>query len=345
MPTLTPRQENLLQFIVGEYVTTAAPVSSETLVRRAGLRLSSATVRNEMAALEDAGLISRPHISAGGVPSDEAYRYCVQLLLEPPPLPLDLQRALRVRMGKVAWDPEAWTGVAVQVLSDLAKNLAVVTMPRAQESRVRHLALVYLEELLVLLVVVLREARVHKELVHLQEPVNPEDLGSMANRLNAYFGGSSRREIQSKQVELASVESQLRSEVLHALEVEDRAMASDYFTEGLRHLLAQPEFDTVPRARVLVEALEERRLVQAVLREAPEAGALRVVIGHENHDDALKPMSVVVAQYGATGAMTGTLAVLGPTRMEYPWAMAGVQYLSTLLGELLEGVQGSRLTG
>jgi heat-inducible transcriptional repressor len=70
-----------------------------------------------------------------------------------------------------------------------------------------------------------------------------------------------------------------------------------------------------------------------------------VVIGHENHDDALKPMSVVVAQYGATGAMTGTLAVLGPTRMEYPRAMAGVQYLSTLLGELLEGVQGSRLSG
>lgn len=344
MPTLTSRQETLLQLIVGEYVTTAAPVSSETLLRRAGLPLSSATVRNEMAALEEAGLISRPHISAGGVPSDEAYRYCVQLL-EPPPLPPELQRALRVRMGRVAWDPEAWTGVAVQVLSDLAKNLAVVTMPRAQESRVRHLALVYLEELLVLLIVVLREARVHKELVHLHEPVNPEDLGSMANRLNAYFGGSSRKEIESKQVELASVESQLRSEVLHALEVEDQSLASDYFTEGLRHLLAQPEFDTVPRARVLVEALEERRLVQAVLREAPEAGALRVVIGHENHDDALKPMSVVVAQYGAAGAMTGTLAVLGPTRMEYPKAMSGVQYLSTLLGELLEGVQGSRFAG
>jgi heat-inducible transcriptional repressor len=341
MEVLTRRQATLLQFIVGEYVATAAPVSSEALRRRARLQLSAATVRNEMATLEEAGYITRPHISAGGIPGDSAYRYCVQLLMEPPILPRDARRDLRLRIGQVPWDPELWAQVAVRGLSDLTKNLAVITMPRAAEARLRHVATVSVGESLVLLVVVLGEAKVHKSLLHLDHYVDPYDVNMVASKLNRHFEGLSRKEILVNEASLNRTETRVRDEIVGALEMEDRALASDYFIEGLRHLLAEPEFDAVRRTRVLVEALEERRLVQAILREAPEVGALRVVIGHENNDAALKPLSVVVTQYGTPGSITGMIAILGPTRMEYQRAMAGVHYLSRLLGGLLEGAQGS----
>lgn len=337
MEVLTRRQATLLQFIVGEYVATAAPVSSEALLRRAGLQLSAATVRNEMATLEEAGYITRPHISAGGIPGDAAYRYCVQLVMQPPILPRDVQRDLRLRIGRVLWDPELWTQVAVRSLSDVTKNLAVVTMPRASEARLRHVATVSVGASLLLLVVVLGEGKVHKSLLRLDHYVDPYHANMLASKLNGCFEGLSRKEILVSEASLDGTETAVRDGIIGALEAEDRALASDYFIEGLRHLLAEPEFDAVHTARVLVEALEERRLVEAILREAPEVGALRVVIGHENHDAALKPLSVIVTQYGTPGSITGTIAILGPTRMEYQRAMAGVHYLSSLLGELLEG--------
>jgi heat-inducible transcriptional repressor len=224
------------------------------------------------------------------------------------------------------------------VLSELVHNLAIATFPRAPQTRVRRLELVYLQELLAMLVLVLQGARLRKRLVPLTEPVAPEELVEVTNKLNAHYAGLSQHEMASRRVEMTPLEELVLEQTIDAMEEEDRSVADQYLAEGLRHLLAQPEFMAAPRARDVVGALEEGRLVHALLIAAPDVGGVRVIIGNENEDAALKPLSIVVGQYGVAGGMAGTVGIVGPTRMEYDRTLAGVQYLSSLMSELVGGV-------
>ena len=338
--SLSARRAKVLEFIVGDYIATAAPVASEVVSRSRNLRVSPATVRNEMAALEEEGYIIRPHVSAGGVPTDKGYRYYVQFPSQGAELSDKVKRTVHQRFQEVEHDVDAWTRLVAQMLSELARNLAVATFPRASKSRVQHLELVYLQEALTLLILVLQEARLRKELVSWTTPVSREDLVMVTNKMNDQFAGLSREEVLKKPVELAPLEQQVRDEIVRVMEEEEKTFSVDYLTEGVRHLLAQPEFEASPRAREVVEALEERRLVQAILQETPAMGDLRVIIGEENQEETLKPMSVVIARYGVPGGSAGTVAVLGPTRMDYHKNIAGVQYLTSLMSELIEGIHG-----
>ena len=343
MQGLSLRREAILNFIIREHVATAAAVASEAVASGLALRVSPATVRNEMAFLENDGYITRPHVSAGAVPADKGYRFYVQQLLQASRLSGEQQFAMRRRFERVERDIEAWTGLAALLLSELVHNLAIVTSPWAPQPRVRHMELVYLQELLVLLVVVLQGARLRKKLVPLQEPVDPAELTQATNKLNAHYGGLSYREMISKHVPMTPLEEQVLENAIDMMEGGDQAASDDYLAEGLRHLLGQPEFAATPRARELVEALEEHRLVQALLVGAPEVGTVRVIIGEENQDLVLKPLSVVVGQYGVVGEMAGTVGIIGPTRMEYERTVAGVQFLSSLMSDLIVGMQGYSL--
>ncbi len=345
MALLTARRTEILNFVVREHVATAGPVSSEAV--RAGLRIrvSAATVRHEMAALEEEGYLSRPHVSAGAVPSDIGYRYYVQQLLTSPALSRSEQAALRNRFEHGAdRDVEASTHLATRMLSELVQNLAIVTLPHGRQSRLRHLEIVYLQELLIMLVLVFEGARLRKSLLTLQDPVDAETLGSVTNKLNAHFAGLSLAEMRSKGMRLAPFEERVAERTFDLMAEDEEAVSEEYLAEGLRHLLAQPEFmGGAPRARDLVEALEERRLLQALLTGAPQVGNVRVIIGGENQDEVLKPLSIVVGKYGVIGGMSGTVGIVGPTRMAYDHTMAGVRYLSSLMSELVEEVQGQPL--
>jgi len=186
---LTERRASLLSFIIQDYVDTALPVGSEYVVRRHRMPFSSATVRLEMARLEEDGYITHPHTSAGRIPSDKGYRYYVEALMEEEKLAWEQQETIRHQFHQAERALEEWFQLAAAVLAQAVRNFAVVTSPRSKEARLRHLQLVALQEFSALCVVVLQEARLHQQVVTLKQAADQETLSGVAARLNARYGG------------------------------------------------------------------------------------------------------------------------------------------------------------
>ena len=334
------RTAEILKVLVDEYIRLASPIASEDLARRSPFKVSAATIRNEMAGLEEGGYIHRPHVSAGGVPSDKGYRFYVESLEDAPEPPESLQRQIRDQFSSVQLDPEAWIQLAAAVLSRMVDNVAIVTIPREAASRVKHLQLVYVQEFLALLIVVLQEARLRQHLLPLEEPTSQTELTETANRLNEQLSGHTYSEIAAKQLELDPFQDLVKENTIAMLKEVDNEAALEHSVDGLRLLLSQPEFAEGRRAQALVELLEERVLLRSILMEAPGQGATAVYIGEENQQEALRSYSVVLSGYGATSGPSGTIGVIGPTRMEYPTIMGGIRFLSACMSDLLIGVRG-----
>jgi heat-inducible transcriptional repressor len=336
---LTPRQETILKLMVNEYVTTAASVASETIARHHDLDVSPATVRKEMAELEDAGYIARPHTSAGCVPMDKAYRLYVESLMamETDRIPVGVRRSIRNKLVYAERQVDGWTSVAAAVLARLVGNMAIATFPKARVSRVRHIELVQVRNLLVMLIVVLEQASLRRQLIPLKEPTEQEDLDLLTSRVRAYVLGLTRREIEAQAMQLTPLEEELVDATTLILREEDRALYRDHYLDGLRNLLSQPEFTENERVRSIVEGVEDGTLAQAILEEAPNEG-VRVVIGQEHRGDLLWPLSVVICQYGIPDQAIGAVAAVGPTRMEYSKTIAGVQFMSSVMSDLVEVV-------
>ena len=332
---LTQRRGALLRFLVTEYIDTAAAVGSGTLVKRHGLTVSPATVRNEMATLEEEGYITRSHPSAGGVPLERGYRYYLESTPAQDALPPSMKRSIRHRLRRAERDVEVWVHGAAEALAEMAANIAIATSPWLRESRLRHLELVHLEGMLVLLVVVLHEAILRKEVIPAEEPLDQDALTAIANRLNASLVGRTGAEILATPLELPSFEAHVRQRTIEILQRHDEQRASDYYAYGLRHLLRQPEFSAASNAQTAVEVIEDRALLGGVFSQVQQENAVRVVIGRENPHDALHSFSVVVCRYGLPGGATGALGVIGPTRMDYHRTIAAVGYISSLITQLL----------
>lgn len=337
---LTPRQETILRLIVDVYISTAVPISSEKVVQSHDLRLSPATIRKEVAALEESGYITRPHSSAGSVPLDKAYRFYVEPLVaaETDRIPARTRNSIRKKLNQVQRDVDEWTSVAAAILSRLVGNMAIATFPKAKESRVRHLELVPLQDLSPILIVVLEHARVRRQLLSLNQPVGPSELEVSTNRIKGQALGLTEGEIESQVVTRTPLEEEMVKATIVILREENRAIYRGHYVDGLRNLLRQPEFAENDKVHTLVEGVEDGSLVQAVLEETPDGGMVRVIIGQENRGDMLWPLSVVICQYGRLHQAVGALGAVGPTRMEYSKAISGVQFMSSVMSDLAETV-------
>ena len=337
---LTERQELILKIIVADYTRTATPIASELVARSEGLGVSSATVRNDVAALREQGYLANPHTSAGSVPLDKAYRFFVESI-EPvtdTAIPQNARESARRQLQNILQNLDEWANVSAAVLSGLVGNMAIATFPKARETRVRYIDLVPIQDLLVMLIVVLEQARLHRQLIRLPHPMEANEIEESTARLRSYMLGHNQREIESQQIPLTPLEEELVEATVTVLQEEERAAYHDHYVDGMRNLLSQPEFAENERARAIVEGVEDGSLAQTILSETPEGGVLRVIIGHEHPDDALSPLSVVVCQYGMPHRAVGALGVVGPTRMEYIRTIAGVRFLSSAMSELLESV-------
>ncbi|MBI4282009.1 MAG: heat-inducible transcription repressor HrcA [Chloroflexi bacterium] len=337
---LTQRKSELLKTLVGEYIESASPVASETIARKHSQGVSSATVRNEMADLEEQGYITRPHHSAGAVPSDKGYRFYVETLSQVEELPQEFQHTVRYQFTRAERDIESWTRLAATALAQLVNNAALVTYPKEPETRLIRINLVQIQESLAFLILVLQEVKLRKQLLPLSEPLTSDDLQMVANRLSDSLGGLSRREIQARPADISPFERTVTDMVLDIMEAEDQALYSDHYIEGLRHLLSQPEFSEGEKAREIVQVLEDKELLQTILAEAPEWGHMKIIIGGENRVTFLHPLSIVLCQYGLPGGGLGSISALGPTRMEYSRTIAGVRFVSSLMTELIAQVHG-----
>jgi len=334
---LTERRSALLNLIVEEYVDTALPVGSKYIVSKHDMPVSPATVRLEMARLEDEGFISQPHTSAGRVPSDKGYRYYVESLMAEETIPWEEQETIRHQFHQAERAMEQWFQLAAAVLAHSVSNFAVVTSPHSTETRLRHVQLVPLHELSALCVVVLNEARIRQQVLVFREPVDEQALLAASNRINHRLGGMSRLDVVRLTEPASDVESQVVRAISELMDQESLALG-EVFRDGVREVLSQPEFARSERMLDIIDILEQRTLPTAIpIRQLGDAG-ISVVIGSENSHDALQGCSVVVARYGTLGGPTGVVAVLGPTRMRYSRTIPTVRYLATLLGDLMSQI-------
>ena len=337
---LSERAGAVLNILVDQYVHTAAPVASEDIARLSTTKVSPATVRGAMSQLAEEGFISRPHVSAGGIPSDMGYRFYVESLKEVPPLPQSVRQTIGHRFQRADLDGDAWSQLCASILSRITANLAIVTVPRASLPRLKHIQLVYLQEALALLIIVLQETRLLRRLLPLEEGVAQDLLNQTSNTLNESLGGLSYPEIEASRQPFTPLEERFKRDTVVMMREAEYAGVQDHHVEGLRLLLDQPEFSQTSRAKEVVELLDERVLLESVLSEAPQQDDLAIYIGGENPEDVLRPFGVVVCQYGMADSLGGTICVIGPTRMGYAKVMSAVRYLSFFMSKLIAGVHG-----
>jgi heat-inducible transcriptional repressor len=337
---LTERRAAILKLIISDYVQTAQPIGSEALVQRHRLELSSATIRNEMARLEEEGYITHPHTSAGRVPSDRGYRYYVETLMGEPELPPEDKLRILHQFHQATSEVAEWLQLAAAVLAQSVHNAAVVTAPRVSQVRLKHLELVALQEFTALLVLVTQDVKVRQQVITFAEPVTQEELSRLANRLNHLWAGSDAEAVRARLSDLEARERPVGLAVADILADEEAAVFSDARVEGLRNVLEQPEFARSTKALEILEALDEHNLPNAIPFASVASEGVTVLIGSENRQDAMRECSVIITGYGRPAGPKGTLAVLGPTRMHYPRAIATVRYMGSVMSELARRLYG-----
>ena len=333
--TLTERRAQLLSLIISEYVDTAMPVGSDAIVRRFDLPFSSATIRNEMARLEDDGYISHPHTSAGRVPSDMGYRYYVEALMQERDLPGEVKQTIRHQFHQAGREEDEWVHLSAAVLARAVENAAVVTLPRTPESHLKRLELVGIQDGAALLVLVLQQARVKQQVLIFPEPIDQEHLTAIANHLNAAFRGHTADEIRNSQAQLTQMEWHVANAIRDIMSASDRGGYDEAYLEGVRNVLQKPEFGTSDKMLNLLEVLEQRNLTKLIPFREISADGVTVMIGAENEEDAMHDYSIVVSPYGVPGGISGAMAVVGPTRMHYSQTISTVRFIAGLMSEML----------
>jgi heat-inducible transcriptional repressor len=332
---LPERRAAILRLIIADYVQTAQPVGSEALVARHRIELSSATIRNEMARLEEEGFITHPHTSAGRVPSDKGYRYFVESLIGEPDLANEEKLRILHQFHQATTAMAEWLHLAATVLSQSVQNLAVVTAPRAGSTTLKHLELVALHDRTGLLVLVTDAVKVRQQVLAFAEPVTQAELTWIAHRLSQAWAGYGSEQVEHEAADLAGAEATVAHVVAEILADEDATAFAEAHVEGLRNVLTQPEFSRSEKLMDLVEAIDERNLPKAIPAGSVADEGVTVIIGAENPNDQMRECSIVITTYGTPDGHKGALAVLGPTRMHYPRAIATVRYMGGVMSELL----------
>jgi heat-inducible transcriptional repressor len=332
------RKLDVLRAIVEDYVATEEPVGSKALVERHGLGVSPATVRNDMAALEDEGYIHQPHTSAGRVPTDKGYRLFVDKLATLKPMSAAERRAIATLLDG-AVDLDDVVQKSVRLLSQLTRQVAIVQYPTLSRSTVRHIELVSLTPTRVMLILILSTGRVEQRLVELDAPVVDSDLAELRVAVNQASVGV---QIAAAAVALCDLPDGVRPEQVDSARaivgVLTEAMSDHRSDErvavgGTANLARYGDFDTA--VRPLLEALEEHVVLLKLLGESG-TDALMVRIGHEGPYSELAATSVVATGYGPQEFHLGSLGVVGPTRMDYPGSMAAVRAVARYVSRILD---------
>lgn len=339
-PDLDDRKARILKAIVSHYVSTGEPVGSKTLVDRFRLRVSPATVRNDMATLEEAGYIYHPHTSSGRVPTDAGYRFFVDEFSEETRLPSRDARLVEQFFGEPRFELQDALRQTAALLSSLTNHAAVVFAPALDRSLIRHVDLVRLSAGRAMLVIVTDTGRVENHILNLADDLDEVQLDQASEMLNRSLVDTtldSASTTAAKAIDRFPLELRPAvAAVAHALKQQtgDRD-AEQVFLEGTATIVDEGKFADLSTVRQVIEALEHRRLLLEVLADALDGAELSVTIGSENSVADLQHCTVVAAPYGPDGTALGSLGVVGPTRMDYRRTIAAVYEVSAQLGRML----------
>jgi heat-inducible transcriptional repressor len=338
------RKRQVLQAIIDDYISTAEPIGSRTIARKCGLGVSPATIRNEMSDLEALGFLEQPHASAGRIPSAKGYRFYVDCLMGPQQL--SDRDALLINQWfdqKVRRLDEAFQET-VKVLSRITRNVSLLVTPQTSSCQFKYLQFLPFDDTRVVVIVVTDTGVMDNRLMEIPAGTSVEELQRIAAVMNHRLSGLHLTEIQSSVLEKIKEEVLPRPELLEGAlslirEATGCANANDkVYLGGTTQLLNQPEFRDVEKVRTLLSMLEEDRLLYDILHTQDGNGVI-VTIGSENKFSGIKDCSVIQASFRLDGQMVGTLAVLGPTRMEYARTMAVIEFMQAHLGNILKKYQ------
>ncbi|HWU04851.1 MAG TPA: heat-inducible transcriptional repressor HrcA [Streptomyces sp.] len=334
---LSERRLEVLRAIVQDYVGTEEPVGSKALTERHSLGVSPATVRNDMAVLEDEGFIAQPHTSAGRIPTDKGYRLFVDKLAGVKPLSSPERRAIQNFLDG-AVDLDDVVGRTVRLLAQLTRQVAVVQYPSLTRSTVRHVELLSLAPARLMLVLITDTGRVEQRMIDCPAPFGDTSLADLRARLNSRVVGRRFADVP-----------RLVQDLPESFETEDRGTVSTVLSVLLETLVEETEerliiggtsnltrfgHDFPVMIRPVLEALEEQVVLLKLLGEATDSG-MTVRIGHENAHEGLNATSVVAVGYGSGDEAVAKLGVVGPTRMDYPGTMGAVRAVARYVGQIL----------
>jgi heat-inducible transcriptional repressor len=331
------RRFAVLRAIVADYVATHEPVGSKVIVERHNLGVSSATVRNDMAALEEDGLIAQPHTSAGRIPTDKGYRLFVDRLAQVKPLSPAERRAVQAFLDG-AVDLDDVMRRSVRLLAQLTRQVAVVQYPTLTRSTVRHCEVVALTPARLMLVVITDSGRVDQRVVDLGEVLSDDDVAAVRALVNGALVGHPLAAASVAVADLpGSAPAELRGVVTAVSTVLIETLVEhpeERLVLGGTANLTRNTADFPGTLRTVLEALEEQVVVLKLLAAAQDPGTVTVRIGEENEAEEMRDTSVLSIGYGA-GTVLGGMGVVGPTRMDYPGSIAAVHAVARYVGEIL----------
>src|SRR5208282_5901470 len=339
---LNERAQLLLKTLIENYIRDGQPVGSRTLSRDSGLSLSSATIRNVMADLEDLGFVASPHTSAGRIPTDKGYRFFVDTLLKLKPLQHEEIEDIERRLVSDASDGRSLVQTVSQMLSSVTHMAGLVTLPNPHYISLMQIEFVGLSENRALAIMVMNNREVQNRVVQLERYYSAEELRRAANYLNEAFAGRSLPEVRAMLLkQLQETRQHMNQLMQDAIQVAQKVFDTqldeqvEYVIAGETNLMGFAELSNVDRLRRLFEAFNEKHDILRLLDSCLRAEGIQIFIGQESGYRILDDISVVTAPYQLDNQVVGVLGIIGPTRMAYERVIPIVDVTAKLLGSAL----------
>jgi heat-inducible transcriptional repressor len=334
---LAERRRRILNIVIQEFVQTAQPVGSGAIAQNYDLGVSTATIRNDLAYLEEEGLLTHPHTSAGRIPTDAGYRYFVQHLLTESELPHEERRAIRVQFKQARQELDQWLRLSTSVLARTSQSAALATAPRSAQSHFKHLELVGIHDTKVLLVLVLQDGGVKQQLLDLDKAMEQSELSQVSNELNDLLTRANAETIATQSTGLSPFAAQVAVLISEIMAHIDNHMSGQIYRDGLVQILEAPDFIGADHVRKIVRVFEQHTVLEQILGDYPDkATDIQVVIAGEGRYAELEDISLVIGRYGLSDRATGVVGVIGPMRMPYGRTISAVRFVSGLMSEMVE---------
>ncbi|UWG96863.1 heat-inducible transcriptional repressor HrcA [Dehalobacter sp. DCM] len=335
------RKHKILKAIVQDYIATAEPVGSRTISKKFELGVSPATIRNEMADLEEMGLIEQPHTSAGRVPSDSGYRYYVDYLMDPLILNKEEQKSINQEMTSRLSEVQEVITYTGKLISQITNLTSIVLGPKSRSSVLKNMYFLPYEQGKAIMVTVKENGTVENNIVDIGTDTTPEELQLLANIFNQKMSGTRVQDMKKGLIEEIYGELSRKRRIIDGMmgilermfDDNEGAGEERIYLGGTLNMLDQPEFRDIDKVRNLFAVFNENNKLKELIK--PDHQGVNVMIGAENADQVFKNCSVISATYQINGKQIGSVGVLGPTRMDYGKAITIVDYMTKSLTELL----------
>ena len=339
------RKKRILQAIIDDYIDKAEPVGSRTIARKYELGLSSATIRNEMADLEEMGYLAQPHTSAGRVPSDKGYRLYVDKLMPARSLNSAEIRELRSVVNTRVYELSQLLKQATAVLSNFTKYTSMAVTPKMRSSTIKTVQVVPIEAGKALVIVVNNAGIVRNALIKISEQATSEMLGRISNLLNDKLAGLTFEQADTEGIKTLGREIGVSGDIMQPIldgtadciyQMGDHEM----YVEGSTNILNHPEFKDMDKARQFLSMLDEKTSICRAVYDSTRPNGITVRIGSENDLSSIRDCSLVTVSYNVSDTMVGTIGIIGPTRMAYNKVIPSISYMKKLVSEEISKLLG-----